>query len=326
MNMKRGISGFSRWLLVVFSVLLVSCMFLFTPGNNSLPRSTRNLYEQYLAGAASGGERQSADEMPPERRMLTVPEIDAMPVSFTVEAETLSVRSPITVRQDRPGFSGEGYIGTLPKNTESAVTVPLHIRATQHYDITLCAAADKECENALCINGTMISQFPLEGSGNFTKITFYGIFLEEGDNTLTIDGIDGGLDIDYLSLRNDTTEYRPDFSLTETLCNPHADSEAVRLYSFLREQWGSTVLTGQYASDSSNPELNMIYQITGQLPAIRFGTLGTGDDRAYEAKISYLLRRDEVEEGELVVTSGRAGTFPKELPIGRMFIRMALSV
>ena len=45
---------------------------------------------------------------------------------------------------------------------------------------------------------------------------------------------------------------------------------------------------------------------------------GTGDDRAYEAKISYLLRRDEVEQGELVVTSGRAGTFPKELPIGRI--------
>ena len=30
---------------------------------------------------------------------------------------------------------------------------------------------------------------------------------------------------------------------------------------------------------------------------------GTGSDSKYEAKISYLLRRDEVEEGELVVTS-----------------------
>jgi len=45
---------------------------------------------------------------------------------------------------------------------------------------------------------------------------------------------------------------------------------------------------------------------------------GTGDDRRYEAKIAYLLRRDEVEEGEIVVTSGRAGTFPKELPVGRI--------
>lgn len=45
---------------------------------------------------------------------------------------------------------------------------------------------------------------------------------------------------------------------------------------------------------------------------------GVGDDGSYDAKISYLLRRDEVEEGEIVVTSGRAGTFPKELPIGRI--------
>lgn len=45
---------------------------------------------------------------------------------------------------------------------------------------------------------------------------------------------------------------------------------------------------------------------------------GVGDERSYHARISYLLRRDEVEEGELVVTSGRAGTFPKELPVGRI--------
>ena len=45
---------------------------------------------------------------------------------------------------------------------------------------------------------------------------------------------------------------------------------------------------------------------------------GTGENDRYEAQISYLLRRDEVEQGELVVTSGRAGTFPKELPVGRI--------
>ena len=45
---------------------------------------------------------------------------------------------------------------------------------------------------------------------------------------------------------------------------------------------------------------------------------GMGDEKTYHARLSYLLRRDEVEEGELVVTSGRAGTFPKELPVGRI--------
>ncbi len=45
---------------------------------------------------------------------------------------------------------------------------------------------------------------------------------------------------------------------------------------------------------------------------------GTGDEKSYDAKISYLLSRDEVELGELVVTSGRGGLFPKELPVGRI--------
>ncbi len=58
--------------------------------------------------------------------------------------------------------------------------------------------------------------------------------------------------------------------------------------------------------------------IMTQLNRSRGILTGTGADDRYEAKISYLLRRDEVEEGEIVVTSGRAGTFPKELPVGRI--------
>lgn len=67
---------------------------------------------------------------------------------------------------------------------------------------------------------------------------------------------------------------------------------------------------------SVDPRSNI--DVMTQLNRSRGILSGTGDDRKYEAKISYLLRRDEVEEGELVVTSGRAGTFPKELPVGRI--------
>ena len=45
---------------------------------------------------------------------------------------------------------------------------------------------------------------------------------------------------------------------------------------------------------------------------------GTGNMRRYEGKISYLLRRDEVEVGEVIVTSGRGGVFPKEMVVGRI--------
>ena len=58
--------------------------------------------------------------------------------------------------------------------------------------------------------------------------------------------------------------------------------------------------------------------ILTQLNRSRGILTGSGDEKSYSGKIAYLLRRDEVEEGELVVTSGRAGTFPKELPVGKI--------
>ena len=252
---------------------MVSCLFLFAPFDGvAQPSGRKSLYEQYLSGTASGAEGKQFS------KMLSIPDIRQTPVSVTVEAETLHLKNPMRQLSEREGFSGEGYVGTLPADTEAALTVPFHIQATQHYDVTICAAADKTCENALIINDNLISRFSLSGTGQFTRITFYGIFLEEGDIQMKLDGLDGGLDIDYISLRNDDTEYRPDFSITEKLCDPDADAETQKLYAFLCDQWGKTMLTGQYASDRSNPELNLIYQLTGQLPAIRFGTLGTGND------------------------------------------------
>jgi len=44
--------------------------------------------------------------------------------------------------------------------------------------------------------------------------------------------------------------------------------------------------------------------------------IGLGLERSYTAKLGFLLRQDEVEEGDVVVTSGRGGRFPKELLVG----------
>lgn len=46
--------------------------------------------------------------------------------------------------------------------------------------------------------------------------------------------------------------------------------------------------------------------------------IGLGNEKDYLARIGFLLRRDEVEEGDVVVTSGRGGLFPKELLVGRV--------
>ncbi|MBA2661768.1 MAG: rod shape-determining protein MreC [Bradymonadaceae bacterium] len=43
---------------------------------------------------------------------------------------------------------------------------------------------------------------------------------------------------------------------------------------------------------------------------------GLGHERDYFAKIAYLLQKDEIRAGDVMVTSGMGGIFPKELIIG----------
>jgi len=45
---------------------------------------------------------------------------------------------------------------------------------------------------------------------------------------------------------------------------------------------------------------------------------GLGTRNAYDARIAYLLRRDVVEVGDIVVTSGMGGRFPSDLVVGRI--------
>jgi rod shape-determining protein MreC len=42
-----------------------------------------------------------------------------------------------------------------------------------------------------------------------------------------------------------------------------------------------------------------------------------GSDR-YRTRIEYLERKDEAEVGDLVVTSGLGGAFPRDLPVGKI--------
>ena len=45
---------------------------------------------------------------------------------------------------------------------------------------------------------------------------------------------------------------------------------------------------------------------------------GNGHEDDYTARIAYLLQRDEVRPGDVVVTSGLAGRFPQELVVGHI--------
>ncbi|MCC6750751.1 MAG: rod shape-determining protein MreC [Deltaproteobacteria bacterium] len=60
--------------------------------------------------------------------------------------------------------------------------------------------------------------------------------------------------------------------------------------------------------------IDVVIQRTGSRGMLR----GTDGGSGYRCRMDYLLRKEEVRVGDLVVTSGVAGGFPRGLPVGRI--------
>lgn len=275
-------------LLPLVCVVTASVMFAyFNPG--TAKRRSEEKSRFYVANPARELE---ADELPPDVRAVSVPEIEQAETLITAEAEYVEEKPPdAQVEDSRWGYSGIGYLTGLPDATESALEIPVQIPATQHYAVTICVGANDEVTNALRINGELLSPFTMRQTKTFVRVTFYGIFLNKGDAVLAIDTIDNGIDVDYIEITNDSSVYGTEFEIADAPCDPNAAENTKALYGFLKEQWGSGILTGQYASSAENFELRLIDNMTGQLPAIRFGELGTADDNAQiDAAADWYLR------------------------------------
>jgi rod shape-determining protein MreC len=62
----------------------------------------------------------------------------------------------------------------------------------------------------------------------------------------------------------------------------------------------------------ANSGVDVVVQRTGARGYVR----GTGDERSYSVNVQYVQRMDEVEVGDLLVTSGVGRRFPKGIPVG----------
>ncbi len=73
---------------------------------------------------------------------------------------------------------------------------------------------------------------------------------------------------------------------------------------------------GRYAdvmlSVDSSSRIDVVDRRTGARGILR----GLGNMRRYAAKMEFVLKQDEVREGDLLVTSGMGGRFPRDLPVG----------
>lgn len=265
-----------RYAVLVTSVVLIAVVILLIPEPPAANRSGYS-YLSRIAGTAAEHSL-AADELAPDVRTMTVPEITLSTFALRTEAEDCERPDGVRIRMKRKGYSGTGYLSDMTPE-HAAVCTTVAIPTTQHYKITVCAACDTASVCSLSVDGQRLTPINLLDNSDFVRIHVHSVFLTEGEHEIAVQTTQGTVDLDYIELSDDANYQRINFEIDEQPCDPNVSPAAEKLYHFLREQWGQQILTGQYASDSSNRELNLIFRMTGQLPAIRFSVLGTEDDR-----------------------------------------------
>ncbi|MCQ2417827.1 MAG: glycoside hydrolase [Oscillospiraceae bacterium] len=271
----KAIKALRKSMLLLCSVTVTACGFLFLPFGIQKAQNGEFGFYDYLRGKAN--KENTADELQLEKLASELPDVQQVHFYRKIEAEAAGLSSVCSVKRERESFSGQGYVTDFPTQTDEALVFHVQIPATQHYRLTICASSDAPVYNRMQANHVLLEPVYLD-SRQWMRITYYGIFLEQGENDFCLNTIDGELNVDYFEIENDDSIYDYTLNPEPDLSNEDASEEAQKLYQFLCQQQGNKTLTGQYVSDISNQELNLIYNITGQLPAIRFSALGTEND------------------------------------------------
>lgn len=192
--------------------------------------------------------------------------------SKSVEAEKGAVSGKAKVKSDRKGYKGKGYVTNI--STEEDWSREIELTDSQYYDLTITVASDVPCVNGIAVNGKKLQDFSASGSGKFEKVTFKNIYIEKGKTAISVIPVDGGLDVDSLTLTASEDISKLDLTISKpALSNKDSDYNAKALYQYLCESYGKQVLLGQHDTIGTSAETDMIYKTTGKYPTIRFGDL-----------------------------------------------------
>lgn len=181
------------------------------------------------------------------------------------------------------GYKGDGYI-QLDKYESGVfkVTVP----TSQYYKltVTMCAfstgldiitggtgAQYDEDGELQTMDGASKGVIYIEDVTGFSPFTVDGIYLSEGENTITLQSVSGTAYADMVTIENGKTF--TDYSMRSLPADPEASDEAVALMDYFTGIYGRKTLTGQSVTPCTNAEIAAIYEETGRLPAIRHSDL-----------------------------------------------------
>ncbi|MCQ2506523.1 MAG: hypothetical protein MJ113_05025, partial [Lachnospiraceae bacterium] len=257
---------------------LISCAFFLSGcGNENKDALNKDNSQEITNNVTSENVQytQSTDDTnTSENVVLTYSKVDREDVSISpfyleLEAEDGKIEGSLTIGSSRAGFSGSGYVTNFNQSKGNLWTMNFEVNEEGFYKFTVYTSANEHKINALNVNGVNVGSFT-DDSKKFTATVFDGIFLNKGENVVSVTEQWGWFDLDKVVIENSTALSNDYYNgISSELANKNADDKTRRIMEYLVSIYGNHTLTGQYCDNGKNTEIDAIYEATGKYPAVR---------------------------------------------------------
>lgn len=212
------------------------------------------------------GQQSSAEPDVPETETQTkeayVPEIVG-----TYEAEDATFQGNVKKESSRDGYSGNGYATGFSEDGDACI-FSVEISEPGFYDLGFATSANDYKENYVSVDGEQIGTIA-STEKTFTETFLSRIYLEQGSHDIEVSKYWGWIDLDYLVVQTSEPLDASIYEVSAELVNENATENTKRLMSYLADNYGTNILSGQYSPDGMyGKEYAVVKDVTGQTPAV----------------------------------------------------------
>lgn len=188
-----------------------------------------------------------------------------VPVVIFLEAENATLSAGAELQTEIAGFRGTGYVNTNAGN----VTFTVDIETAGYYDVEFrFASVYGEKTNDLYVDNVKVSSIKFPTQTVWGTLAGGKVYLSAGKHSIAIIKNWGYIQLDYIKLMYDPVG-PAQFNIDPLLVTPTPTPQAVKLYNFLKDNFGKNVISGAMASHSTNiDEAQWVYAQTGKWPAL----------------------------------------------------------
>ena len=175
--------------------------------------------------------------------------------------------SGVSVRNDS-GASGGKVVGQF-NDSASKVTFNVTVTESNYYDVIVNSkgiGSDKV--NNLEVNGSRVGTFS-SINNVYSEYAVNQVFLQKGLNSISVTKSWGYIYLDYIKIVRHDINTEAKYEVSKQLINPNATDSAKRLMSYICDNYGKNVISGQSCENGINgSEFKAIKNATGKTPAM----------------------------------------------------------